>query len=90
VDWDKAWASYRQSKKKKKPFLSMFDAEQYVSRSPRNGTGYPSSEEIDPVKRTERSTLDFWTDPRFTMAGFGIIFSLFIYMVVIIGAPPPK
>ena len=88
MDWDKAWSSYRRSKNKKS-FLSMFDAEQYVSRSPRK-SDYPSLKETDPLKRTERSTLDFWTDPRFTMAGFGVIFTLFIYMVVIIGAPPPK
>lgn len=87
VDWDKAWSSYR--KKKKQPFLSMFDMEKYVTRRPQR-SNYPLSEEIDPLKRTERSTLGFWTDSKFTMAGFGIILGLFIYMVVIVGAPPPK
>lgn len=75
--------------KKKKPFLSMFDMEKYVTRGPQQ-SNYPLSEEIDPLKRTERATLRFWTDAKFTLAGFGVILGLFIYMVVIVGAPPPK
>lgn len=87
VDWDKAWSSYR--KQKKKPFLSMFDMDKYVTRGPQR-SDYPLSEEIDPLKVTERSALGFWTDSKFTMAGFGVIMGLFIYMVVIVGAPSPK
>lgn len=87
VDWDKAWSNF--SKKKKWSFFSMFDMDKYVTRAPQNRE-YPLSEETDPFKRTERATLRFWTDPKFTLAGFGVIVGLFIYMVVIVGAPPPK
>ncbi|KAH7447885.1 hypothetical protein KP509_01G125500 [Ceratopteris richardii] len=87
VDWDKAWSSYQQQKKK--PFLSSIDMEKYVTRQPQQ-KNYPLSEEVDPLKRTERATLTFWTDTKFTVAGFGVLIGLFIYMVVIVGAPPPK
>ncbi|KAI5075575.1 hypothetical protein GOP47_0009651 [Adiantum capillus-veneris] len=87
VDWDKAWSSYQE--RKKKPFWSIFDMEKYVTRGPQP-SNYPLSEEVDPLKRTERATLRFWTDSKFTMAGFGVIMGLFIYMVVIVGAPPHK
>ncbi|CAK9877127.1 unnamed protein product [Sphagnum jensenii] len=91
VDWDKAWSNFPKSKMKEsgfslKSFLKL-DMDQYVSRKP-NHSKYPLSEEVDPLRRTERGTLNAWTDPKFTVAGFGVIVGLFLYMVVIVGPPP--
>jgi hypothetical protein len=72
------------SGRKKGLFSNM---EQYVSRSP-SQADYPLSEEIDPLKRSERQLLSAWTNPRFTYAGFGVVAILFVYMAVIVGPPP--
>ncbi|CAI5462837.1 unnamed protein product [Closterium sp. Yama58-4] len=60
--------------------------EQYVSRQPQRAD-YPLSEEVDPLKVTEKRVLRVWTDQRFTYAGFGVIVGLFVYMVAIVGPP---
>eukprot|EP00249_Psilotum_nudum_P030620 c43413_g1_i1 orf=47-586(+) len=86
VDWDKAWSRFS---KEKRSIFSKFDFDKFVTRTPRY-PNYPISEEVDPFKRIERSTLRFWTDTKFTIAGFGVIVALFIYMVIIVGAPPSK
>ncbi|KAA8516503.1 hypothetical protein F0562_016991 [Nyssa sinensis] len=61
TDWDKAWASFR--KQGKRTFFSQFSPDKYVSWNPRR-SNYPPSEEVDPIKRTERSNLMLWTSPR--------------------------
>ncbi|CAI5513390.1 unnamed protein product [Closterium sp. Naga37s-1] len=60
--------------------------EQYVSREPQR-MDYPLSEEVDPLKVTEKRVLRVWTDQRFTFAGFGVIVGLFVYMVAVVGPP---
>lgn len=86
IDWDSAWSSYRKPKKASgNPFK--LDMDKYVSRRPTR-SDYPLSEEVDPLRKSERSALGVWTDPRFTYAGIGVIVGLFVYMVIIIGPPP--
>eukprot|EP00850_Spirogloea_muscicola_P010099 SM000058S18529 [mRNA] locus=s58:388138:389223:+ [translate_table: standard] len=92
-DWDSAWTAFKRSKRSGRSisgFLRKFnlDMEKYVSRSPQSND-YSSLEELDPYKRTEKSALKVWTDIKFTYAGFGVIFGLLVYMVVIVGPPPP-
>ncbi|KAL2514406.1 Uncharacterized protein Fot_28377 [Forsythia ovata] len=65
TDWDKAWTSFK--KQGRKTFFSQFSPDKYVSWNPRRSE-FPLSEEVDPIKRTERSNLRFWTSPSFTLA----------------------
>ncbi|XP_057846481.1 uncharacterized protein LOC131056149 [Cryptomeria japonica] len=81
TDWDKAWSNFRKQKKKKKLF-SNFDIEKYVTRNPRP-SDYPLSEEIDPLRKTERSVLDAWTNPKFTVVGFSIVVGLLIFYIAL-------
>ncbi|GJP47058.1 hypothetical protein CLOM_g6288 [Closterium sp. NIES-68] len=60
--------------------------EQYVSREPQRAD-YPLSEEVDPLRVTEKRVLRVWTDARFTYAGFGVIVGLFVYMIAVVGPP---
>ncbi|KAH7667671.1 hypothetical protein IHE45_12G074700 [Dioscorea alata] len=83
-DWDKAWSSFRNQgkksamrKKAKKSLFSQFNADKYVSWNPRRSE-YPLSEEIDPIKRTERSNLKLWTSPQFTLAGAIVVVTMLI------------
>ncbi|BBM98309.1 hypothetical protein MPTK1_1g12480 [Marchantia polymorpha subsp. ruderalis] len=87
VDWDKAWTKFS-SPEKKKSFLNI-DMEQYVSRRPEH-SNYPLSEEVDPMRKSEKSALGFWTTPQFTYVMAGVIVGLFIYMVIIVGPPPSR
>lgn len=91
VDWDKAWESFPKPKKQN-PWTNLLkslniDMEQYVNRRPTH-SNFPLSEETDPMRKTERKALDAWTDPKFTLAGVGVVVGLFVYMVVIVGPPP--
>ncbi|XP_031485935.1 uncharacterized protein LOC116254594 isoform X1 [Nymphaea colorata] len=65
TDWDRAWASFKKQGKKKGMF-SQFSPNKYVTWNPRR-SDYPVSEEVDPIKRTERSNLMLWTSPKFTL-----------------------
>lgn len=87
MDWDKAWTKFS-SPEKKKSFLNI-DMEQYVSRRPEH-SNYPLSEEVDPMRKSEKSALGFWTTPQFTYVMAGVIVGLFIYMVIIVGPPPSR
>eukprot|EP01018_Ginkgo_biloba_P021293 Gb_39492 [translate_table: standard] len=80
TDWDKAWSNFR--KQGKKTLFSQFDVQKYVSRNPRP-SNYPLSEEVDPLRRSERSALSFWTSPKFTIACFGIVVGLLIFYIVL-------
>ncbi|CAK7342922.1 unnamed protein product [Dovyalis caffra] len=64
TDWDKEWSNFK--KKGKKTFFSQFSPNKYVTWNPRR-SNYPLSEEVDPIKRTERSNLRLWTSPEFTL-----------------------
>ncbi|GFZ00543.1 hypothetical protein Acr_14g0001780 [Actinidia rufa] len=66
TDWHKAWSSFK--KQGKKSIFSQFSPNKYVSWNPRRSQ-YPLSEEVDPIKRTERSNLMLWTSPSFTLGG---------------------
>ncbi|KAL5059922.1 hypothetical protein RYX36_031526 [Vicia faba] len=70
TDWDKAWSKFK--KQGKKTLFSNFSADKYVSWNPRR-SNFPLSEEVDPIKRTERSNLKFWNSPTFTLGGALII-----------------
>lgn len=85
VDWDKAWSSFKKPQKRKS-FLKL-DMEQYVSRQPKH-SNFPLSEEVDPLKRSERSLLGAWTSMKFTYALVVVIVGLVVYMVIIVGPPP--
>ncbi|XP_077239604.1 2,3-bisphosphoglycerate-independent phosphoglycerate mutase [Tasmannia lanceolata] len=81
IDWDKAWSSFR--KQGKKSLFSQFIPDKYVTWNPRR-TEYPLSEEIDPIKRTERSNLMLWTSPKFTLVGAIVVVSaLLIYTLLV-------
>ena len=94
VDWDSAWSSFRGERKEKKKkkdgkksILGFMD--DYVSRSPPQPPKFGGGE-TDPLRKTENQALDIWTNPKFTYAGIGVLVSLFVYMVVIIGPPPSR
>ncbi|KAL5711196.1 hypothetical protein ACHQM5_021681 [Ranunculus cassubicifolius] len=80
TDWDKAWSSFR--KRGKKSFFSQFNPNKYVSWNPRR-SNYPVSEEVDPIKRSERSNLMLWTSPRFTLAGAIVIVSFLLLYTIL-------
>ncbi|XP_065856974.1 uncharacterized protein [Euphorbia lathyris] len=75
TDWDKAWSKFK--KQGKKSLFSQFSPNKYVSWNPRR-SDYPLSEEVDPIKRAERSNLMLWTSPRFTLFGAIIIVTLLL------------
>ncbi|KAF6134872.1 hypothetical protein GIB67_002273 [Kingdonia uniflora] len=75
TDWDKAWLSFR--KRGKKSLFSQFNPNKYVSWNPRR-SNYPLSEEVDPIKRAEKSNLMLWTSPKFTIAGAIVVVSLLL------------
>ncbi|CAM8923364.1 unnamed protein product [Rhodiola kirilowii] len=74
-DWDKAWANFK--KQGKKSLYSGFSPNKYVSWNHKRFE-YPLSEEVDPIKKTERSNLVLWTNPRFTLGGAIVIVSLLL------------
>ncbi|XP_004493937.1 uncharacterized protein [Cicer arietinum] len=76
TDWDKAWSRFK--KQGRKTLFSNFSPNKYVSWNPRR-SDFPPSEEIDPIKRTERSNLKFWTSPTFTLGG-ALIILLFLLL----------
>ncbi|EYU38508.1 hypothetical protein ABFS82_12G138200 [Erythranthe guttata] len=79
-DWDKAWSSFR--KQGKKTLFSDFSPNKYVSWNPKP-SDFPLSEEVDPIRRTERSNLMLWTSPRFTLIGAIVIVSfLLVYTIL--------
>lgn len=81
MDWDKAWSSFRKQGKKKS-FFSQFSPNKYVSWNPKR-SNYPLSEEVDPIKRTERSNLMLWTSPGFTLAGAIVLVTfLLVYTIL--------
>ncbi|WOL01930.1 hypothetical protein Cni_G10649 [Canna indica] len=75
TDWDKAWSKFR--KQGKKSMFSGFNPDKYVSWNPTR-SDYPLSEEVDPIKRTERSNLMLWTSPTFTLVGAIIVVSMLL------------
>ncbi|CAN6289803.1 unnamed protein product [Urochloa humidicola] len=84
TDWDKAWSTFKN--KGKRTLFSDFSPNKYVTWNPRRSE-YPLSEEVDPIKRTERSNLMLWTSPQFTLVGaIIIVLTLLIYTLVV----PPK
>ncbi|CAL1399208.1 unnamed protein product [Linum trigynum] len=81
TDWDKAWSKFK--KQGKKTLFSQFSPNKYVTWNPKP-SDYPLSEEVDPIKRTERSNLRLWTSPRFTLVGAIVIVSfLLIYTILV-------
>ncbi|VFQ84195.1 unnamed protein product [Cuscuta campestris] len=80
IDWDKAWSSFK--KNGKKTFFSQFSPDRYVTWNPTR-SNYPPSEEVDPIKRSERLNLNLWTSPQFTIAvTILILVFLLVYTVV--------
>ncbi|KAK8919241.1 hypothetical protein KSP39_PZI021223 [Platanthera zijinensis] len=75
VDWDKAWSSFR--KRGKNSLFSRLKLDKYVSWNPRRSE-YPLSEETDPIKRAERSNLELWTSPGFTLVGAILVVSFLL------------
>ncbi|EEF37160.1 conserved hypothetical protein [Ricinus communis] len=80
TDWDKAWSNFR--KQGKKTLFSGFSPNKYVSWNPRRSK-YPLSEEVDPIKRAERSNLELWTSPRFTLVGAILIVSFLLLYTIL-------
>ncbi|KAL9426434.1 hypothetical protein AB3S75_033254 [Citrus x aurantiifolia] len=79
TDWDKAWSNFKKQGKKS---FSQFSPNKYVSWNPRR-SDYPPSEEVDPIKRTERSNLMLWTSPQFTLVGAIVIVTfLLVYTIL--------
>ncbi|BAT85678.1 uncharacterized protein LOC124832581 [Vigna umbellata] len=85
TDWDKAWSKLKKQGGKKA--FSKF-SDKYVSWNPRRSE-YPLSEEVDPIKRTERSNLRFWNSPTFTLGG-AIIIVTFLLLYTILAPIPIK
>lgn len=74
-DWDKVCTKFR--KQGKKSMFSEFKPDKYVNWNPRD-SDYPLSEEVDPIKRTERPNLMLWTSPKFTLAGAIVMVSMLL------------
>ncbi|CAN6471029.1 unnamed protein product [Victoria cruziana] len=81
TDWDRAWAAFKKGGKKKSIF-SQFTPNKYVTWNPRP-SDYPVSEEIDPIKRTEKSNLMLWTSPKFTLVLASIIVTLLLIYTIL-------
>ncbi|KAG5043727.1 hypothetical protein AAZX31_03G158200 [Glycine max] len=79
TDWDKAWSKFKKQGGKK-PFSKFSD--KYVSWNPRRSE-FPLSEEVDPIKRTERSNLSFWNSPTFTLGGAIIIVTFLLLYTIL-------
>ncbi|RDX88520.1 hypothetical protein CR513_29867 [Mucuna pruriens] len=79
TDWDKAWSKFKKQEGKK-PFSKFSD--KYVSWNPRRSE-FPLSEEIDPIKRSERSNLMFWNSPTFTLGGAIIIVTFLLLYTIL-------
>ncbi|XP_073280418.1 uncharacterized protein [Primulina huaijiensis] len=80
TDWDKAWSKFK--KQGKKTLFSDFSSDKYVSWNP-SRSEFPLSEEVDPIKRTERSNLRLWTSPSFTLVGAIVIVTfLLVYTIL--------
>ncbi|KAL2345020.1 hypothetical protein Fmac_006305 [Flemingia macrophylla] len=79
TDWDKAWSKFKKQGAKK-PFSQFSD--KYVSWNPRRSE-FPLSEEVDPIKRTERSNLKFWNSPTFTLGGAVIIVTFLLLYTIL-------
>ncbi|VVB06018.1 unnamed protein product [Arabis nemorensis] len=79
-DWDKAWKNFK--KQSKKTLFSQFNVDKYVTWNPRRSE-FPLSEEVDPIKRTERSNLMLWTSPRFTLVGAIVIVSFLLLYTIL-------
>nr|KYP70835.1 hypothetical protein KK1_010073 [Cajanus cajan] len=79
TDWDKAWSKFKKQGGKK-PFSQFSD--KYVSWNPRRSE-FPLSEEVDPIKRTERSNLKFWNSPTFTLGGAVIIVTFLLLYTIL-------
>nr|ACU23837.1 unknown [Glycine max] len=79
TDWDKAWSKFKKQGGKK-PFSKFSD--KYVSWNPKRSE-FPLSEEVDPIKRTERSNLSFWNSPTFTLGGAIIIVLFFLLYTIL-------
>ncbi|XP_057438377.1 uncharacterized protein LOC130730392 [Lotus japonicus] len=80
TDWDKAWKNFK--KQGRKTLFSQFSPDKYVSWNPRR-TDFPLSEEVDPIKRTERSNLNLWTSPTFTLGGAVIIVTFLLLYTIL-------
>ncbi|KAJ1395983.1 hypothetical protein SESBI_32952 [Sesbania bispinosa] len=80
ADWDKAWSNFK--KQGKKTLFSQFSPDKYVSWNPRR-SDYPLSEEVDPIKRTERSNLKFWNSPTFTLGGAIVILTFLLLYTIL-------
>ncbi|CAL0310442.1 unnamed protein product [Lupinus luteus] len=79
-DWDKAWSKFK--KQGKKTLFSQFSPNKYVSWNPRP-SDFPLSEEVDPIKRTERLNLKFWTSPTFTLVGAILILTFLLLYTIL-------
>lgn len=53
-----------------------------MSWNPRRSE-FPLSEEVDPIKRTERSNLTLWTSPSFTLVGAIVIVTFLIIYTIL-------
>ncbi|KAE9621843.1 hypothetical protein Lal_00032414 [Lupinus albus] len=79
-DWDKAWSNFK--KQGRKTLFSQFSPNKYVSWNPKR-SDFPLSEEVDPIKRTERINLNFWTSPTFTLV-LAILILTFLLLYTIL------
>ncbi|ESQ45138.1 hypothetical protein EUTSA_v10010814mg [Eutrema salsugineum] len=79
-DWDKAWKNFK--KQSKKTLFSQFNVDKYVTWNPPRSE-FPLSEEVDPIKRTERSNLMLWTSPTFTLIGAIVIVSFLLLYTIL-------
>ncbi|GAB2230080.1 hypothetical protein Droror1_Dr00014336 [Drosera rotundifolia] len=80
TDWDKAWSNFK--KRGRNTLSSKFSLDKYVTWNPRP-SNYPLSEEVDPIKRTERSNLYLWTSQTFTIGvAIAIVSLLLIYTIL--------
>ncbi|KAL3358445.1 hypothetical protein AABB24_015524 [Solanum stoloniferum] len=86
TDWDKAWSSFRKRSRKSifSNIFSQFSPNKYVTWNPKRSE-YPLSEEVDPIKRAEKSNLMLWTSPQFTLVGAIVIVTfLLVYSILAI------
>ncbi|KAH7553472.1 hypothetical protein JRO89_XS12G0016000 [Xanthoceras sorbifolium] len=81
TDWDKAWSNFK--KQGKKSLFSQFSPNKYVSWNPRR-SNYPLSEEVDPIKRAEKSNLMLWTSPSFTLGGAIVIVTILLVYTILV------
>jgi hypothetical protein len=85
TNWDGAWSSFKKSIQGGQKQM-----ESYVERpKARPPPKFARSQKEDETRKIENSALNIWTDERFFKVGLAVLGLFLVYIVIVIGPPPP-